>query len=342
MSSDPRLREQPIHWKALGNMRKIKTYEISRWSFSALACIAALSASPNLWGAVVEDEGSVFTTHVHQWYHGTFERRLSLDSEMAPAPLIETSTVSTEAVEIGSPKKLPLRRAISDVQSEELMAEGTHYRAKRFTETSDVEFNESLAVLIDFADSTRATVPTTGQLGVANDCLQLLVETSQGALALGNYMIQTITDESVDLVWREYLIQYLPNYYTAVKGSEAMNKFEKASMKRNIQRLLARTLTHTCSPLGSTALIAIAELSVNHAEFATPSVSSIAQKLVINASQEPVTCNTFIITSLGLINENDISAEFTQAVQTFEERMQGKKIFEAHLSRFLASQAESN
>jgi hypothetical protein len=122
---------------------------------------------------------------------------------------------------------------------------------------------------------------------IKNDLLDMLVRQSVLPSQLGRFMMNIISDENQDEVFRDYCLQHLAPYYDRKWPAtrKTTNDFERQEMFSTYHVVLS----NTTSSMAGTALIGLFSLSEQHPEFDQVSIGCEAQRIAANAKYGIIT-----------------------------------------------------
>ncbi|WP_309399958.1 hypothetical protein [Cerasicoccus maritimus] len=277
-------------------------YFIKRTSF--LACLTFSVVAQSLWAIPADKTGASASSEFERAYSDSdFEREASAAS---PGRGNQQNQLKTSLQGVESSLKLgaePL--PVEDYpQSLKLLVEDdgdfrlkdSLLREMRFEDIS----SEDVAALMSFLLVRKVDeygAENLQHLSHKNDALVCLLDQSPMPEDLGKLMLKIVHDESEDIVWREYVLQYFAEYYRSMWpiGDNAGNP--DMPLRRAMQRTLAQALFMEDSPLSGTALIVLNNLADDYPEFGRGVMAKASRRLAAS----PEACTASCITALSLL-----------------------------------------
>jgi len=151
----------------------------------------------------------------------------------------------------------------------------------------DVNEQEVVLAYLDTTSKSKASDPEDYNfLALKNDALEELIEQDTLHPQLGWSMLATISDESEDPVWREYVLQYMTFYYPKrwPTASRVATEWDPAE-KKAVQRVLAACLFEDDGGLAGTAFNVLEELSEADPDFPAELLNRAALRILLPNSK---------------------------------------------------------
>lgn len=142
-------------------------------------------------------------------------------------------------------------------------------------------------------------------LSLKNDALICLIEHRPLPAGLGKLMIEVVQDEAEGPIWREYVLQYYPDFYRASWPVGEAHAPSAGQDRLAMQRSIAAAIFHEDTGLGGTALIVLENLAADYPEFQGDILKRACRQIV----NSDATCLASQITALSMMSEDPEGAD---------------------------------